>query len=275
MKWSTACLFLIVAAALLFSGVKAPEPVTANTLLNDLLTAAERPSEEALHRVRQDTEKLDNPILSAVAANWLEVYTDPDFRMYMNGTDDPADLEIPDPSKHAFVVLGFCLKDGQMEPELEGRCRAAAAAARAYPESIIICTGGATGSNNPHRNTEAGQMSLYLVRNCGIEPARIFLGQAALTTGENATNSLKIIRENGIETFTVVTSGYHMRWGLVLFNATAAWYSEQGYDVRMIGNWCFDTPPSPGYNDMNISIAMSQLRTLLFSGKEALLPGMK
>ena len=272
MKWSMICLILTTVIVMCLSGTQVPEPVTANTLLTDLLDAADHPTDESLRRVRRDTEKLNNPVLTSVAEHWLDVYTNPDFKLYMNGKDDPLDLNIPNPSKHAFVVLGFCLKDGEMEPELEGRCRAAAVLARAYPESIIICTGGATGSNNPQHNTEAGQMSVYLVRKCGIAPPRLYLDQQALTTGENATNSFAIMAENGIETYTVVTSSYHMRWGLVLFNATEAWYREQGRTIRMIGNWCYDIPPSPGYNELNTGIAISQLRTLLLSGKNPLLP---
>ena len=272
MKWNAVRAILIAAAVLLLAGIRAQEPVTADSLLSELLSAARNPTEEAVRKAERDTERVSDPVLRAVAEHWAEAYFDPDFRLYLNGKDDPADFGIPDPGKHAFVVLGFCLRNGEMEPELAGRCEAAAAAARACPEAIVICTGGVTGSNNPRRNSEAGLMADYLVRVCGIDPGRIFTDPEALTTGENALNSFRILTAHDIRTVTVVTSGYHMRWGLVLFNATAAWYREQGYDVELIGNWCYDTPPSPGYDEMNEDIAMSQLRTLLLTGQDALLP---
>lgn len=42
------------------------------------------------------------------------------------------DSGIPDTSSHAFIVLGYELKDGEMTDELKGRCKAAAAAAKMY-----------------------------------------------------------------------------------------------------------------------------------------------
>ena len=44
----------------------------------------------------------------------------------------------------------------------------AAIAARVFPDSILVCSGGATGDNNPERHTEAGLMKQYLAGTCGI-----------------------------------------------------------------------------------------------------------
>ena len=74
---------------------------------------------------------------------------------------------------HELNDYTYLLPDGEMTEELVGRCKAAAAAAKAFPDSIIVCTGGATGANNPDGHTEAGLMKEYLVKRCGISRKRI------------------------------------------------------------------------------------------------------
>ncbi len=259
-------LSLALAAVLCVSCARASETITADDLLDDMLSAFAVPSKKAAERIDRDTEALDDPVLTAVAESWKHYYLDPDLKIYYLRRNDPAELRIPDPSKHAFVVLGFRLKDGRMEPELEGRCEAAAAAARAYPESIVICTGGETGLRNDAHNTEAGLMAAYLIDRCGIGQERLWLDPDALTTAENALNSFEILKENGIETMTLVTSGYHLRWASLLFDAVAAENREQGYPVETIGNWCYYISPGPGYSNANEGLAISQLRELLHRG---------
>ena len=241
-KWISAMLCLALWFFPMASGWAEKETETEPyTLLMDLLAAVETPTDEAMAKIESDLRA---------------------------GKDDPAALEIPDPAKHAFVVLGFQLKNGEMQPELVGRCDAAAAAAKAFPEARIVCTGGETGSNNPAHHTEAGLMGAYLAEKCGIGAERILLDPAAMTTADNTANTLEILRKNGIETMTLVTSGYHMRWAENLFAAAAAQYRQwYGYSVRLIGNWCYDTPPSPGYDDTNAPIAAMQLMILLNTPK--------
>ena len=271
MKFFSTLLALAAAAILCAACMQDPEPVTPLSLMNDLYAAYEAPDQERLRKVAHDVNVLGSPLLADAAENWRIMFIEDGYRLYLNGTDDPAALGIPDPSMHAFVVLGFCLNNGKMEPELEERCEAAAAVARAYPEALVICTGGATGANNPERHTEAGMMKDYLVRECGMDGARIIAEEDAMTTAENAVNAFRILRERGIRTVTVVTSSYHQRWGTLLFCAAAEWYREQGLPMEIIGNWCYDTAPSPGYDSVNARIAISQLRGLLLSGDGALL----
>ena len=168
---------------------------------------------------------------------------DRSYRPLLFGRDDPR--QIPVTGKHAFVVLGYELQDGEMTDELKGRCEAAAAAARSFPNTILVCSGGATGPNNPEKHTEAGLMKQYLVEVCGIEESRIFTDERAMTTAENAVNTFAIMKDQGVESMTIVTSSYHQRWGQALYNALAAIYEQQqGYHARLIGNYCFDTQPS-------------------------------
>ena len=155
-----------------------------------------------------------------------------------------------------------------MTDELRGRCDAAAAAARAFPESVLVCTGGATGGNNPDGHTEAGRMKDYLVQEHGIAPERVFTDEQALTTAENAVNTFAILRQQGIRAITLVTSSYHQRWGQVLYNAMAARYRfELDYPVELIGNYCFDVPSADPYYART---ALSQLKTILKLTREEL-----
>lgn len=250
--WACVC----PAAAAATDKEKSVSGVTMDTLLSDLMNAY-----EAQARIDADVKLLDDEIARSVAAHWKKVYLD-DYRLYVYGQDDPAELPIT--GAHAFVVLGYELKNGQMTDELKGRCEAAAAAARAFPESVLVCTGGPTGGNNPRGHTEAGQMRKYLVEQCGIAQERIFIDNKSLTTTQNAINTFKILRKQNIETITIVTSTYHQRWGQVLYNAMAAKYEQTyGYSVEIIGNFCYDIAPSNVLFKADAQIALSQLKSIL------------
>lgn len=86
--------------------------------------------------------------LSAEATRlYNDFYLDASWPVLLYGTDDPSLLPVS--GKHAFVVLGLQLADGEMTDELKARCDAAAAAAKAFPESVLVCSGGATGKTIP------------------------------------------------------------------------------------------------------------------------------
>ena len=187
----------------------------------------------------------DGDIAQAIADHWWYVFLD-DYPLYIHhGEETAKELEESESAgeiseKHAIVVLGFRLENGEMADELIGRCEAAAAAARSWPSAIIVCTGGATGDNNPEGHTEAGEMKKYLTMRCGIDASRIFTDTQAMTTLENARNTLAILKTQEIETITIVTSDYHQAWGQVLYNALAAMEEKNsGYTYRIAGNYCF------------------------------------
>lgn len=171
---------------------------------------------------------------------------------------------LPVAGKHAFVVLGYQLKDGEMEDELKSRCDAAAAAALQFPDSILICSGGATGDNNPLSHTEAGLMKQYLVETCGVSTDRIFIDEEAMTTTENALNTFSILKKQGIDTITLVTSSYHQRRAHMLYYTIADFYRlKNGWDVQLIGNWSFETDPASGAKNMDPVLAETQIMEIL------------
>ena len=88
-------------------------------------------------------------------------------------------------------------------------------------------------------------MQDYLIEECGINPDRIFIDARALTTADNAVNTFEIIGQQGVESVTIVTSSYHMRWGQAVYHTVAElMYIDSGYQVSSIANYCYDVAPS-------------------------------
>jgi hypothetical protein len=277
MKKTAANLILVLVMLMMGTAYAgAPDHEEVQTLLQEMLDAYRNPSPETLQSMDKTAAAIGNPVTSTMAESWKELFLNPDLSLFYSREDDPAVLEIPDPAKHAFVVLGYRLLDGEMELELKGRCRAAAEAAKAFPESLVICTGGPsgyTGKVDPSEIvSEAGLMRGYLIRKCGIKSERIRAEVRSLSTVQNALFTLGILREEGIETITVVTSGYHMRWALEVFRTAAAWSGEQGWPVEVIGNWCYRIKPEDEYDEMNAGITINQLRQMLITGQQAFYP---
>lgn len=244
-------------------------------LFTALVNAYESPSEGDDARIDAKLDAIrevnasDYDIALAIADHWRDVYLDDDYPLfiYREGEERATVLEqtsLRDSARHAFVVLGYELKNGEMQPELKGRCAAAAAAARSFPSAILICSGGATGDNNSSRHTEAGLMRDYLVKRCGIEASRIHIDERAMTTLENATNTLDMLQQQGIETMTIVTSTYHQRWGQAVYNAVASLYRRYfGYSVEIVGNYCYDTEPEHDMYRNDDRMAIRQIAQLL------------
>ena len=85
-------------------------------LVGDLYRAFFVSEEEAEAMIEKDLKALDyDPLLTAVARHWQEVFLDEEYPIYDYLEDDPSSLEIEEPSKHAFVVMGLCLNNGEMD----------------------------------------------------------------------------------------------------------------------------------------------------------------
>ncbi len=274
-------LLVLLAAALVLLLPRGEEGLTAEDnaanfgeLLTHLVYAYETPTEADGQTIEADlaairkVSKRDYELARSIADHWRGVFLDEDYRLYLYQGDaaapELADAGIPNSRSHAIVVLGYELMDGEMQPELMGRCEAAAAVARAFPETILVCSGGATGPNNPDGHTEAGLMKAYLTERCGIDEARIFIDEKAMTTAENAVNTFQILQENKVQSMTIVTSGYHMRWGQAVYHTLAELYRrQQGYSIESVANYCFDTEPSVEMYRAGDRIAAYQIAGIL------------
>ena len=230
-----------------------------NTLADDLLLAW-----KARESIDADVNALGGPAADVVAL-WNELY------VHENAPDllvRPEDL--PAVGRHAIVLLGLELENGEMREELRGRCDVAAAAARACPDAILICSGGATGDNNPEGRTEAGVMKAYLSETCGIDPDRIFTDERAMTTLGNAVNTYVILREQGIESYTLVSSAYHLRRARILYRALDLCCERVlGFSCGLTALCGFDAEP-PEYADvLDAVFASNQLGAMLSTFSES------
>ena len=233
-----------------------------DTFFSDLGAA-----QNALSLINEDVLALNDELISYITEKWRRICLDPDYRILVNGTDDPT--EIPVSGKHAFVVLGFELKDGEMKDELKDRCNAAAAAAQAFPDSILVCSGGATGENNPEKHTEAGLMKEYLTQECGIDAERIFIDEKAMETVDNALNTFEILKEQQVEEATLITSDYHQRRANLLYEALSEFIREtEGYSVAFTGNFSCKAEPAygTGMEERLLAYQLSGMITFLRSG---------
>ncbi len=258
---------MLVCCAETDTGSQMPEKaagsdVTVGRLLLDMLDAYNTKAEDGAERIDAEVAALGDETAAAVAECWKMVYMDPGYRLYVYGTDEPS--ELPVSGRHAFVVLGYELSDGEMTAELKGRCDAAAIAAAAFPDSIIVCSGGATGKNNPENHTEAGLMKQYMVEQHGIAADRIFIDESAMNTVDNAVNTLEILEAQQIEIMTLVTSAYHQPRAQVLYTAVAARYKqERGYSVQSVGNFCYEIEPQGAFAAMDALVTVAQLAGII------------
>ena len=229
-----------------------------SVLIRDLSSAR-----EVNDRIRADLEALkDDELAAFIAAKWQELFMDPDYRVYLNGRDDPDELQIT--GSHAFVVLGYALNYGEMTPELKERCDAAAAAWREFPDSILVCSGGATGGNNPAGHTEAGLMKKYLTETCGIPEDSIYTDESAMTTLDNAINTFAILKEQWIEEITLVTSSYHQRWANLLYAVLAEYIREtEGRKISIVGNFSCERNAPANLAGREAGIAARQLDEMI------------
>lgn len=129
---------------------------------------------------------------------------------------------LPEDGSLCFVVLGFQLQyDGSMAPQLLGRCEAALACARRYPNSLLALTGGGTAAGDKSK-TEAGVMADWLVSQ-GVRRERLIVEDESMTTDQNARNTTAILVRDypQITTLAVVTSDYHVPLGVLMFTEAA------------------------------------------------------
>ena len=150
---------------------------------------------------------------------------------------------LPQDDSLCFAVLGFqLLYDGDMAPELLGRCETALQALRQYPKAYVAVTGGGTAFGN-RKATEADVMAAWFQAQ-GIAPERIIIENRSLTTDQNAVNTCAILTESypQIREIVVITSDYHMALGRMMFTEAAllhAWRSggEVPYTVQGGPSW--------------------------------------
>ena len=129
---------------------------------------------------------------------------------------------LPEDDTLCLVVLGYQLnRDGSMREELVQRLKTAQAAARKYPNAVIVCTGGGTAANNSSV-TEAGQMAQWLYEH-SIDRKRVLVEDRSRTTAQNAMKTFDLLeaRAPQVRYLAIISSAYHIAGGVLLFGAEA------------------------------------------------------
>ncbi|MCH4009117.1 ElyC/SanA/YdcF family protein [Companilactobacillus sp.] len=121
---------------------------------------------------------------------------------------------LPKDSHHYFVVLGYALgKDGKMQKTMLDRLNVTLKAAKKYPKSKIMVSGGVPQDGV----TEAAAMQKWLVSK-GINKNRIEKEDLSTNTVENALFSIRDLNNDKATSATLITSASHMRRAYLLFN---------------------------------------------------------
>jgi hypothetical protein len=80
-----------------------------------------------------------------------------------------------------------------------------------------------------------------------------------------------MLRENDVHSITIVTSGYHVKWGQAVYNVVAALYSSRvDYDIVSISNYCYDTEPEYEIYRLGDRFAAHQIGEILGLSESAL-----
>ncbi len=159
--------------------------------------------------------------------------------MNVNETYEPVNKvpdDLPEDESLCFAVLGFqLLQNGEMAPELLGRCETALSCLQKYPNSLVLLCGGPTASGN-RQVSEAEVMAEWLLHE-GIASDRMIIENRSLTTVENAAFACQILAEqySGIHSLVMISSDYHLPLGILLFQEAACLWNykngNQPYDV--------------------------------------------
>lgn len=93
------------------------------------------------------------------------------------------------------------------------RLFAALAAARAWPEAMVLFSGGDPDGGEVSSGTRMAEEALRL----GLSPERILVERQARTTRENAVYGAGVLRQHGFKRVALVTSAVHMPRALASF----------------------------------------------------------
>ena len=199
-------------------------------LVTDMVYAFRKQVPDREEIIRRDVEALKehDPSLGEAWGGIMDYWDYADNRLELNYEGLPSTLRQDE--SLCIVVLGFQLEpEGEMSPELLGRCELALKALEEYPRAYLAVTGGGTAYRNPEA-TEAGVMARWFLDR-GVEESRIILEDRSSTTEENAKFTLKILTEQypQIKSLVLVTSDYHVPLGCTLFTEAALLYAcEEG-----------------------------------------------
>lgn len=229
------CILLLLSCVIPVAATQAEEE---QAIIRDLIAYYFHYRENAAWEIENQLETLSS-MNEEEGALWRRIMTDWAWiNEQMPVYSDVLPDGLPEDDSLCIVVLGFGLKnDGAMKQELLDRLDVALESAEKYPEAFVLCTGGETAK--VAGVSEAGQMGAWLL-DMGLEKERLILEEKALSTTENAKNSLQILWQKypQVKNIAIVSSDYHIRWGSALFRAMASFgEARQGsMPLELVGN---------------------------------------
>ena len=213
-------------------------------LVSDMAFAYADKEEAAAEIVNADLETLTalDPQLGAFWSELMALWSEVNTALTVNTGVLPDGL--PEDESLCIVVLGFQLHaDGSMSEELIGRCEVALQCAEKYPNALIAVTGGGTAWQN-RAATEAGVMAAWLTER-GVDPARVLIEDASMTTGDNAAFTCALLLEQHpeVKALAIVSSDYHIPLGVLLFQEMALLteYETGTRPFEVVSNAALDT----------------------------------
>ena len=85
-----------------------------------------------------------------------------------------------------------------------------------------------------------------------------------MTTLDNAVNTFTILRNQGVDTITIVTSSYHQRRANILYETLAEILRKtEGVSITVAGNYSCEAQPSKELETYDARIAAMQLNEML------------
>lgn len=156
-----------------------------------------------------NTAPIDAPMWARFMADWSML----DLGMKL--AYSPEQLASPSTGSHAFVILGSGLKsDGSLPVKMLRRLKLVKAASDRFPDSKIIVSGGA-----PKNGVTEAEIGAAWLKNQGVAEDRIIQEAASSSTIGNAKNSVALMLDKKITSYTLVSDASHLRRAQVLFNA--------------------------------------------------------
>ena len=127
------------------------------------------------------------------------------------------------PNSGAIVVLSGSTAQKrapifEAEERAESRLLPAARLYHAGKSRLIIATGGAPYEVEPGKERAQSEDMREILIDMGVPPSAIVIETKSRTTYENAVETKKILIDRGIQSILLVTSAYHMRRAMDLFN---------------------------------------------------------
>ena len=176
-----------------------------------------------------------------LATGWLYLCSTALFADYLSGTLErgfvPRAMSVIAPAD-AIVLLGGAMRgDTHMGtlPDLNthaDRLVHAVALYKAGKAPVILLTGGGP----PGARTEAQQMKDILAV-MGVPGKQVLLENLSRDTHDNAVYCARILKAKGMQRILLVTSAYHMRRAVALFEAQDRNGSHRTLSPRIASGW--------------------------------------